>query len=164
MNHPNHRHGMVGTKVYKTWCSMLDRCRNDRQGNYGKRGIRVCDRWLHSFNNFYADMGEPPTPTHSIDRIDVNGDYTPQNCRWATRIEQARNTTRNTVLAFNGDKATIAEWSERTGIKPATICRRLAVGQTVDVALTVPVQAWRLGAPWKAEGLSRSEWYRRRSK
>ena len=60
-------HGMTGTKVHNTWMWMLDRCKNDRQGNYGKRGIQVCDSWK-SFENFYKNMGEPPTNAHSIDR------------------------------------------------------------------------------------------------
>jgi len=109
-------------------------------------------------------MGEPPSPAHSLDRIDVNGNYTPDNCRWATKIEQARNTTRNTLLELNGVRVTIAEWSDKTGIKQATICRRLAQGQSVEAALTAPVRPWRINAPWKVEGLSRSEWYRRRKK
>ena len=160
----NFKHGMSRTRVFKTWLGVIDRCRNDRQGNYGKRGIKVCDRWLASFENFYADMGDPTSPKHSIDRINVHGDYSPGNCRWATRKEQARNTTRNTLLELNGISATIAEWSEKTGIKPATICRRLAHGYSVQSALTSPVRQWRLNSPWVSEGISRSEWYRRRSK
>ena len=159
----NFKHGMSHTRVFKTWLRMIDRCKNDRQGTYGKKGITVCARCLEAFENFYADMGEPPSPEHSIDRIDVRGEYSPKNCRWATRTEQARNTTRNTTLEMDGVRVTIAEWSERKGIKPATICQRLASGQSVKSALTTSVRAWRLNKPWVAEGLSRSNWYRRRS-
>ena len=155
-------HGMSHTRTFKIWIGMLDRCKNDRQGHWGKRGIIVCDQWRDSFQQFFNDLGHPPTNSHSIDRIDVNGNYEPSNCRWATRKEQARNTTQNTVLELNGVRATIAEWSEKTGIKPATICQRLAQGQTTTIALTATVRPWRLNAPWKDEGLSRSEWYRRR--
>jgi hypothetical protein len=160
----NFKHGMSHTRAFKTWLRMIDRCKNDRQGTYGKKGIAVCVRWLEAFENFYADMGEPTSPKHSIDRIDVNGGYSPENCPWATRTEQARNTTRNTFLKLEGMRATIAEWSERTGIKPATICQRLASGQSAKSALTTPVRKWRLNKPWIVEGLSRSGWYRKRAK
>lgn len=87
-------HGKSGTKVYWTYNTMKSRClnvSNRKYGQYGGRGIKVCDRWLESFENFLEDMGEPPTTKHSIDRIDVNGNYEPSNCRWATDTQQARN-------------------------------------------------------------------------
>lgn len=156
-------HGMSNTRVFKIWLGMIDRCRNDRTGNYGKRGITVCPRWLDSFDNFYADMGEPPSLLHSIDRKDVNGNYEPGNCRWATRIIQARNTRRNTILEFQGENKTIAEWAEFTGIKPSTICVRLYnLGWSIEKTLTLPAQQ-RLGnKPWTILGLSRTTYYRKR--
>ena len=81
--------------LYKTWISMKYRCYNKnekRYTDYGGRGIKVCDRWLESFDNFYEDMGDKPTSKHSLDRIDVNGDYEPSNCRWADTFMQAQNT------------------------------------------------------------------------
>ena len=159
----NFKHGMTGTSTHNAWLRMIDRCRNDRQGTYGKKGIQICPEWERSFEAFYRDMGDPPSPKHSLDRYpDTRGNYEPGNCRWATRIEQARNTTHNTVLTIDGVTATIAEWSEKTGIKEATICRRLSSGMSPVAALTVPVRPWRLNTPWNAEGISRSEWYRRR--
>lgn len=89
----NHIHGMWGTPEYKSWNMMLQRCTNPRHHrwkNYGGRGIHVCDRWLASFEAFYADMGPRP-PKTSIDRIEVNGHYEPGNCRWADAQTQARN-------------------------------------------------------------------------
>lgn len=89
----NGTHGMTGTRIYRIWTGMLNRCRNTNDKDYhywGGRGISVCDRWL-TFENFYSDMGEPPTDEHSIDRINNDGNYEPDNVRWATHDQQANN-------------------------------------------------------------------------
>lgn len=155
-----YKHGMSGMRVHNIWLGMLDRCKNGRQ-NYGDRGICVCERW-HLFKAFYDDMGAPPTSKHSIDRIDVNGNYEPKNCRWATRKEQARNTTRNTILRYNGEERIIAEWSEVIGIKPATICQRLyKYGWSIEKTLTKrPLLKLPIIKPWTILDMSRSSWYR----
>jgi len=92
----NRKHGMSETKEYNTWCLMKRRCNNPKEVGYkyyGGRGITVCDRWLESFQNFYEDMGKCPEGM-SLDRIDVNGNYEPSNCRWATHSEQSYNQRR----------------------------------------------------------------------
>lgn len=90
----NLKHGMSKTNLYNIYNSIKSRCynsKNNAYSDYGERGIKVCDRWLESFDNFYKDMGERPSKKHSIERIDVNGDYTPENCIWATSEIQSRN-------------------------------------------------------------------------
>ena len=105
--------GMTGSRERRTWSAMKTRCYNKNwhaYENYGGRGIAICDRWLESFESFYADMGDKPTPNHSIDRINNDGNYEPDNCRWATSSEQNRNqrmSTRNT----SGVKG--VHWDER---------------------------------------------------
>lgn len=87
------RHGMFGTPEYNIWALMLQRCLNSKAiayKRYGARGITVCERWL-TFENFYADMGARPSPKHSIDRINNDGNYELANCRWATRSQQNKN-------------------------------------------------------------------------
>ena len=91
----NKTHGMSKTPTYISWKSMLTRCYNENileYKDYGGRGIKVCDRWRYSFENFYIDMGTKPSSQHTLERDDVNKDYSPENCRWVTREIQSRNT------------------------------------------------------------------------
>lgn len=93
--HNKNNRGATSRYLYQVWSAMVNRCgkpNNPYYQDYGGRGIKVCDRWLESAWNFYEDMGDKPSPRHSIDRIDVNGDYTPENCRWADATIQSHNT------------------------------------------------------------------------
>ena len=109
---------MTGTRVYLSWYAMLQRCNNPNNlsyKNYGGRGISVCDRWANSFENFFLDMGNP-LPGYSIDRVDMNGDYDPNNCRWATSKEQNRNTRKNRNLKIDDRIQCMSAWVEELNL------------------------------------------------
>ncbi len=144
----NFRHGRRFTATYSIWWMMLQRCKlpsNKAYKYYGGRGIRVCDRW-QSFENFLADMGERPSPNHSIDRVNVDGDYEPSNCRWATKLEQARNCRSNRKVTFNGETKCMSEWESIFGFGTDTIGSRLRAGWSVARALTTPTKSSTLKA------------------
>lgn len=131
------RHGKSGSRVYNIWCQVMRRCLDPgdpRYARYGARGITVCERW-RKFENFFADMGEPPD-RHSIDRIDNRGGYSPDNCRWATAKQQSANSTRPVVITLNGESRNLSEWARYLGISPSTLIGRFAAGWPVELALT----------------------------
>jgi hypothetical protein len=135
------KHGYANTSTYKIWVMMRQRCGNPRDSGYplyGARGITVCARW-HSFDAFLADMGPRPSPKHSIDRIDNDGPYSLDNCRWATPTEQARNSRRNRFIEHAGHTLCLSAWAEKTGLDSAKIWARIyRLGWTVERALTTP--------------------------
>jgi hypothetical protein len=107
---------------------MKDRCYNTESSEYhryGGRGIHVCEEWLASFDAFYAYMGEPPSSKHSIERKDVNGNYEPGNCKWATAREQQLNKRNNNRITYLGVTKTLTEWAEETGINRKTLQTRI---------------------------------------
>lgn len=125
---------------YGSWAQLKQRCGNPNNlayADYGGRGIRVCERWLNSFEAFLEDMGPKPSPDHSIERDDVNGHYEPRNCRWATDGEQANNTRRNRRFTLNGVTRTLSEWAAALGIQPSTLHGRLK-RMSPERALTMP--------------------------
>ena len=128
---------------YQIWKQMRYRCSNPRTRNYhnyGGRGIKVCGRWS-VFKNFWEDMGPRPATHYSLDRIDNDGNYEPDNCRWATPKQQGRNARYNRILTHNGRSMCLADWSEATGIRHSIIRKRLTRGWPVDLALTTPALA-----------------------
>lgn len=135
------RHGQTGTPIHRIWIQMHDRCRRPAHhayANYGGRGISVCERW-NVFENFVADMGARPSAKHSLDRIDGNLGYSPENCRWATSRKQNRNRRSNRLLTFNGKTQCLAEWSEETGLGLNVIKQRLdTLGWSIEEALSIP--------------------------
>lgn len=121
-------HGMRYTRVYEIWSGLLKRCLNSSSKTfefYGGRGIEVCERWK-SFENFYADMGNPPTDAHTIERKDVNGNYELENCVWASKLEQARNKRNNVKVLLNGKTYALSEACEIVGIGYKKVHARLA--------------------------------------
>jgi len=123
----NTTHGMCGTPEYRAWNNMKDRCYNGNNkefSSYGGRGIKVCDRWLDSFDAFYRDMGDRPVGT-SIDRIDNDGNYESNNCRWATQVEQANNKSINRFICYQGVTKTLSQWARYFNIPMWKLSQRI---------------------------------------
>ena len=138
------KHGLDRTNIYFVWCHMVQRCynpKNSRFSSYGGRGITICDEWRHdlgAFNKWALANGYDKTL--SIDRIDNNGNYCPENCRWATQKEQANNKRTNKFISFNGKTQTITQWADEKGLKYSVLSNRIRNGWSVERALTTPVK------------------------
>jgi hypothetical protein len=131
-------HGRSKTQLYAIWKAMKGRCyiaSNTSYDRYGARGVRVCDRWRNSFEAFLQDIGEPPVPDMSLERINNSGDYEPGNVRWATRIEQGANKRNNLHIDYSGKRQTVAQWARERGIKYSTLRQRVVIGWS-------PERAW----------------------
>jgi hypothetical protein len=143
----NITHGMTkrGHKSpeYFAWYNAKNRCTRPtdiRYPNYGGRGIKFCERWLN-FSDFIADMGLRPGPDYSLDRIDNNGDYCPENCRWATVEQQYNNRTLNRIITVSGKSQTAAQWDREMGYPQGTVTRRIdSCGWSEEKAVTTPVR------------------------
>jgi hypothetical protein len=139
-------HGMYHTPEYKIWSAMWQRCTcqtSQQYKNYGARGISVCDRWS-SFQSFFDDMGpRPPSARgsriYSIDRINNDGNYEPNNCRWTTITTQRRNTRLNRLVTFNDTTKCVAEWAAQYGMHRQSLLNRLNHGWSIERAITEPV-------------------------
>lgn len=134
-------HGQSASPEYRCYKGMLNRCYNPNTReypNYGGRDIRVCERWLEDFTNFLADMGPRPSPKHSIDRIDVNGNYEPTNCRWADQYQQQNNRRDNRLISHEGKVYTLSQLARMAVVDRPTLAKRLDRGWTVQAAISMP--------------------------
>lgn len=147
----NYKHGLAHSRLDAMYKGMKDRCynpRNKRYKIYGARGIAICDEWLSDKNNFFQWAKEQgyddslPRGVQTIDRIDVNSHYSPENCRFVSVKEQNNNRRTNVIISCAGEQHTIAEWGRIKGIRPATIWNRLTIlGWSAERALnTIPVR------------------------
>jgi hypothetical protein len=132
-------HGLTDTPTHDTWCNMRARCEKPSASGYAKygaKGIRVCERWQR-FENFLVDMGERPSPKHTIERKNSRGNYEPDNCVWATMKQQQNNRTNNRRITWRGETLTLMQWAERLGIPRERIAARIdRLGWSVERALS----------------------------
>lgn len=138
---PGYKHGFTGTKIHVVWSHMIQRCTNPachEYHNYGGRGIKVCSRWTVS-TNFLKDMYPSYKEGLSLDRIDNDGDYSPENCRWVTSKEQNRNKRNNRVLSYKGETLCLVDWAHKLGMPANTLVYRLRRKWPVERLLTTPV-------------------------
>jgi hypothetical protein len=143
------KHGMSNTRLYSIWQHMRQRCGNPKSKDYelyGLRGIRVCNEWDSNFINFYTwAINNGYTDNLSIDRKNVNGNYEPKNCRWASDEIQSNNKRTTKYLTINGTMKCLKEWSNISGNSPSTIRRRLSMGLTAHDAVFLPISFYRRG-------------------
>lgn len=137
------KHSMSYTPTYKSWSEMIVRCyceTNSSYPRYGGRGIKVCDRWRESFQNFFEDMGERPE-NKTLDRIDNSGNYEPGNCKWSTAQEQALNRRSSVILTYKGKTQNLSQWAKELGFSDETLRSRIKRGwSTEQVFETLPLR------------------------
>lgn len=126
--------------LHRTWANMIQRCTNVNNthfGEYGGRGIRICERW-RDFLKFVEDVGPRPSNLHTLERKDNSGNYCPENVRWATRLEQGQNRRDNHILEYNGIRMTVSEWGRRLGVSYVCILHRIKRGWSIERTVTTP--------------------------
>lgn len=128
-------HNLTGTRIWRIWQQLRFRARDTSDKNYGGRGIVVCPEW-ESFERFYEDMSPGYSDDLTIERIDVNGPYSKENCRWATNLEQQGNKRNNRVLTYQGEQMHLAEMVRRSGVSKMMLTMRLNRGMSADAAVT----------------------------
>lgn len=160
------KHGHSRTLEYRSWAGMIRRCTNPENKsypNYGGRGITVCDRWRNSLETFLEDMGPAPSPSHTIERVDNNGDYCPENCIWATRDVQANNKRNVPLIEHCGGWRTLSDLAQASGVQKGTLRARIQrSGWDVDQAMSTPVIQYRkIVIAHNGETLTIREWSER---
>jgi hypothetical protein len=129
------KHGDHGSKEYGAWKAMKARCREKQYVNHNGKGIKVCKRWLNSYDNFLSDMGRSPSEDLSVDRINNLKGYSPSNCRWATQVEQCNNKSNNILVQFRDKRQTLSYWAKELNIKYHTLYGRIyTYGWTISKA------------------------------
>lgn len=141
----NTTHGESHTREFAAWTRMKSRCYNSNNQkvykNYGGRGITVCDRWLHSYENFLSDMGRMTAEKYTLERVDSNGNYEPGNCKWATMYEQQNNRRDNVRITHEGRTQNLSQWCREFGLNFWTVNRRInKYGFDPVIALTAPIR------------------------
>jgi len=131
-------HGMAGTRIYQIWKGMHKRCKDTSRKDYHGRGIIVCDEWL-TFEQFYKDMGPTYRDDLSIDRINNDGNYSSNNCRWATRSIQNSNSRRNIMLTLRGKEVTLTQAANELSLAPRTLWKRINSGWGIEKAMFTPL-------------------------
>lgn len=128
----NITHGKSGTRLHEIWRNMKRRCYNPNSTGYekyGGKGVSICNEWIDNFQSFYDwSMNNGYNDSLTIDRIDNDGDYSPENCRWVTMKVQSNNKGSNRIIEINGESKTLKQWSDFSGIKSVTIQRRMQLG------------------------------------
>lgn len=148
MKHWNHKHGGVRTKEYRAWSHAKGRCYNPKDPRfrlYGANGVKMCDRWVNDFSAFINDMGKAPSPKHTLERVDRKGDYTPENCIWATRTVQANNTRCNTIIEGG---MTMAQFARHHGLNYNSFCHYY-IGRSLPLEIAIE-NATKLGEKRKS--------------
>lgn len=131
----NRTHGDSKSPEYGTWINMILRCQ--KNPNYASRGIKVCPQWAESYEQFLSDVGRRPTDSHTLDRINNDGDYEPNNVRWATKSEQARNRRSNILITIGPETKCLKAWTEQYGLSYNMVRRRLRRGWSAERALNL---------------------------
>jgi hypothetical protein len=135
-------HGMTNTRLFRIWRGMINRCKYkslDRYEKYGGRGIKVCERWATSFENFMSDTAPYPGVPYQIDRIDNDGNYEPSNCRWVLPKDNCRNRSNAVSITWQGKTKPLMEWAEMAVVGNRTFRSRIRLGWDIQRALTEPL-------------------------
>lgn len=134
-------HGLSKTPLYKVWCEMKQRCANPKCQSYkwyGNKGIKLCSEWLEFVSFYEWALAHGYKSNLTIERINVNGDYCPENCKWITNIEQQSNRSTTHYITHNGESHTLTEWSNIQGLPRTTLSNRIRMGWSIERALLEP--------------------------